>query len=79
MKLTASEIKSAKATNKLVKLADGRGLYVHVKLNGAKYWRLKYRFAGKEKLLAVGVFPAVSLAQARLLCTEAKTLLSGRV
>ena len=48
-----------------------------VKLNGAKYWRLKYRFAGKEKLLALGVFPAVSLAQARLLCAEAKALLAA--
>jgi integrase len=76
MKLTASQIKSAKATNKPIKLADGRGLYVHVKPNGAKYWRLKYRFAGKEKLLALGVFPAVSLAQARLLCDEAKALLA---
>lgn len=77
MKLTVSQIKSAKATNKPIKLADGRGLYVHVKLNGAKYWRLKYRFAGKEKLLALGVFPAVSLAQARLLCAEAKALLAA--
>ena len=77
MKLTASQIKSAKATNKPIKLADGRGLYVLVKLNGAKYWRLKYRFAGKEKLLALGVFPAVSLAQARLLCAEAKALLAA--
>ena len=77
MKLTASQIKSAKATTKPIKLADGRGLYVLVKLNGAKYWRLKYRFAGKEKLLALGVFPAVSLAQARLLCAEAKALLAA--
>lgn len=44
---------------------DGGGLFLHVMPNGARYWRLKYRYAGKEKLLAFGTFPEVSLAEAR--------------
>jgi integrase len=51
---------------------DGQGLYLEVLPNGGKYWRLKYRFAGKEKRLALGVFPAVSLAKARKERTAAR-------
>ena len=50
-------------------------MFLHVMTNGAKYWRLKYRFSGKEKLLSMGVYPAISLAEARSLCDEAKALL----
>ncbi|MDI1267804.1 MAG: tyrosine-type recombinase/integrase [Polaromonas sp.] len=48
-----------------VRLADGKGMYLEVTAAGGKYWRLKYRHGGKEKRLALGVYPAVSLAQAR--------------
>ncbi len=48
-----------------VRLADGRGMYLEVTATGGKYWRLKYRHGGKEKRLAAGVYPDVSLAQAR--------------
>jgi hypothetical protein len=58
------------------KLADGGGLYLLVRPNGSKLWRLKYRFGGKEKLLALGRYPDVSLAEARLRRAEAKIALS---
>jgi hypothetical protein len=79
LKLTASQVKSAKPAIKAYKLSDGRGLYLLVQPNGAKYWRLKYRFGRKEKLLAIGVYPDVSLAQARAACDEAKVLLRCRL
>ena len=63
-KLTATAVKQAKPKAKPYKLADGGGLYLHVKTAG-KYWRYKYRFAGKEKLLALGTYPEISLAEAR--------------
>lgn len=65
MALTAIQVKSAKKTDKPQKLSDGGGLYLLVQPNGAKYWRLDYRFAGKRKTLAVGVYPDVSLSDAR--------------
>lgn len=58
-------IRALKPREKSYKVADGSGLYMLVHPNGGKYWRLKYRFAGKEKLLALGTYPDVSLAQAR--------------
>lgn len=61
MALTDMEVKKAKATDKPVKLADGGGLFLLVQPNGAKYWRLAYRFAGKQKTLALGVYPDVPL------------------
>jgi integrase len=62
MALTDMEVKKAKATDKPVKLTDGGGLFLLVQPNGAKYWRLAYRFAGKQKTLALGVYPDVPLA-----------------
>ena len=46
------------------KHSDGGGMYLHITKAG-KYWRMNYRFAGKQKTLALGVYPAVSLAEAR--------------
>lgn len=63
-RLTAIAVKQAKPKAKPYKLSDGRGLYLHVMPKG-KYWRYKYRYAGKEKLLALGIYPAVSLESAR--------------
>lgn len=62
MKLNARQVETAKPKDKAYKLADGGGLYLLVNTNGSRYWRLKYRFAGKEKLLALGVYPDVSLS-----------------
>jgi len=53
-------VKSKKPLNKPYKLADEKGLFLLVHPKGFKYWRFKYRFAGKEKLLALGVYPDVS-------------------
>jgi hypothetical protein len=53
--LTDTKCKNAKGATKALKLFDGRGVYLEVKPNGAKYWRLKYSYSGKEKRLAIGV------------------------
>ncbi|MCC6598105.1 MAG: integrase arm-type DNA-binding domain-containing protein [Alphaproteobacteria bacterium] len=75
MKLTNNDCKYAEVREKPYKLADGGGLYLLVKSNGAKHWRLKYRFLGKEKLLALGPYPLISLADARERRDDAKRLL----
>ncbi len=77
MKLTARQISTAKPQDKPYKLADGGGLYLLVNPNGSRYWRLKYRLAGKEKLLSIGVFPDITLAEAREKRNEAKRLLAN--
>lgn len=63
--LTDIKIRKLAATGKLYRLADARGLYLEVKASGARYWYFKYRWAGKEKRLAIGAYPDVSLAAAR--------------
>jgi integrase len=65
----------AKPREKSYKLADGHGLYLEVAPNGSRYWRLKYRFGGKEKRLALGVYPVVTLARAREDALAARRLL----
>jgi integrase len=65
MPLTDIATKGAKATTKAYKLSDGKGMYLEVMPTGSKYWRLKYRFGGKEKRLAIGVYPEVTLKEAR--------------
>ena len=72
MPLNVPQIKNAKPAVKPYKLADGGGLYLLINSNGSKYWRLKYRYGGKEKVLALGVYPDVSLALARDGRQEAK-------
>jgi integrase len=76
MALTAPAVKEAKPKEKAYKLADGGGLFLLVNPKGAKYWRFKYRFGGKEKNLALGVYPEVSLKQAREKHQEARQKLS---
>lgn len=76
MKLTARQISTAKPTEKPYKLSDGGGLYLLVNPNGSRYWRMKYRYAGKEKLLSIGVYPDVTLAEARDKRIEAKRILA---
>ena len=78
-KLTELGVRKAKPSSKQKKLTDGRGLFLLVHSNGSKYWRMKYRFMGKEKLLAIGVWPEVSLTEARKKRNEAKlNLKSGK-
>ena len=63
MPLTNTEAKNAKPDAKPYKLADGGGMFLLIRPNGSKYWRLKYRFGGKEKLLALGVYPERSISR----------------
>jgi integrase len=65
MPLTDIKIKNAKIKDKQYKLTEGEGMYLLVHPNGGKYWRLKYKFAGKEKTLALGTYPTISLVEAR--------------
>jgi len=77
MALTELEVKKAKVTDKPQKLADSGGLFLLVHPNGGKYWRIAYRFAGKQKTLAVGIYPDVSLADARDRREQARKLLAN--
>lgn len=79
MSLTGAAIKAAKPGEKPYKLFDERGLYLLVHPNGGRRWRLKYRVAGREKLLAIGVYPDVSLVEARERRDEARRLLVNQV
>jgi integrase len=65
MSLSDAKVRNAKPKSKPYKIADGEGLFLLVNPSGSKYWRLKYHFAGREKLLAFGVYPEVSLGDAR--------------
>src|SRR5688572_7628028 len=65
MPLTATKVKNSKAQIKPLKLFDTGGLYLLVSPNGSRWWRLKYRFQRREKLLSLGVYPDVPLALAR--------------
>ena len=73
--LSDAKVRSAKPGPKAYKLYDGGGLFLLVQPNGSRYWRLKYRTAGKEKLFAVGVYPEVGLSEARAKALEAKGLI----
>lgn len=76
MPLTATKIKNAKPGPKTQRMFDGLGLYLEVSPKGGKWWRFKYRFAGKEKRLSLGVFPEVSLKEARDRRDAARRLLT---
>jgi integrase len=76
MALTAIAIKSAKRRRKPYKLTDGDGLYLAVMPNGSRYWRMNYRFLGKQKTLSFGVWPDTGLADARAQRDAARKLLA---
>ena len=76
-KLTELGIKKSKSSIKEKKLYDGKGLYLLLHNNGSKYWRVKYRFLGKEKVLSLGVWPNISLTDARTMRNEAKIILKS--
>lgn len=75
--LSDTSIRNAKPRTKSYKMSDGEGLFLLVMPNGSKYWRLKYFFGGKEKLLALGVYPDVPLAEARDRRLQAKKVLAA--
>ena len=79
MPLSDAAVRNAKAREKTYRIADAKGMYLEVTPAGGKYWRLKYRFDGKEKRVAFGVYPDVSLAQARERCVEARKHLANRI
>ena len=79
MSLTDTQIKQFKPQAKTKKLYDERGLYLEVAPSGGKWWRLKYRFNGKEKRISLGVYPDVTLKEARARRDEAKIQLSNGI
>lgn len=79
MALTDTAIKKALPTDKLQKLSDGGGLQLHIVTTGGKLWRWAYRFNGKQKAMALGAYPTVSLAQARERRNEAAKLLAAGI
>ncbi|MBW2670657.1 MAG: DUF4102 domain-containing protein, partial [Deltaproteobacteria bacterium] len=78
MPLTDTAIRNAKPQNKQYKLTDEKGMYLLVKKAG-KYFRLDYRFAGKRKTLALGVYPDVKLAEAREKRDDARKMISNGI
>lgn len=74
--LTSTRLKSLKPQDKKYKCADAHGLYIEVRPNGSKFWRQKYRYNGKEKLLSHGKYPIISLAEARVLRDKSLKVLS---
>src|ERR1700731_4986557 len=79
MPLTDIKIRNAKPAERPVRLFDGRGLYLEVSPAGGKWWRLKYRFDGKEKRLSLGVYPDVSLKDARARRDASRKLLADGI
>jgi integrase len=77
MSLSDAKVRNAKPKAKAYKIADGEGLFLLIMPSGGKYWRVKYFFAGKEKLLALGVYPEISLADARERRAQARKVLAA--
>ena len=76
MPLTADIIENAEPHAKPYKLHDGGGMFLLVMPAGGKWWRIKYRFRGKQNQLSLGVYPETSLTDARTKCAELKALLA---
>ncbi|TXG93752.1 MAG: DUF4102 domain-containing protein [Rhodocyclaceae bacterium] len=76
MPLTDTAIRTAKPTEKPYKLADEKGLFILVNPNGSKWWRLKFRIAGKEKLLSFGTYPETGLKEARSKRDDARKMIA---
>jgi hypothetical protein len=79
MPLTDAHIRNAKPASKTYKIADRGGLYLLVHPNGGRYWRLDYRFSGRRRTLALGVYPTVTLSDAREHWYEARKLLAQKM
>lgn len=76
MPLTDTAVRNAKPRAKPYKISDGGGLYLLIQTSGTKLWRLAYRFAGKQKTLALGAYPTVTLQKARKGRDDARQLLA---
>ncbi len=76
MVLTDTHVRNAKPKARSYKLSDGGGMYLLIKSDGARYWRLDYRFSGKRRTLALGVYPTTTLAKARTRREEARAQLA---
>lgn len=76
MALSDTAIRNAKPAEKAYKIYDSGGLFIQITPSGGKWWRLKFRFDGKEKLLSLGVYPRISLSQAREQRDDAKKLIA---
>ncbi len=79
MRLSDTALRRLQPSEKVQKLSDGGGLQLHVMPTGGKLWRLAYRFGGKQKLMAFGAYPAVTLAMARDRRDEAKRLIASGI
>ncbi|HYW02739.1 MAG TPA: integrase arm-type DNA-binding domain-containing protein [Gammaproteobacteria bacterium] len=79
MPLSAARIDNAKPRDRNYRLTDGRGLYLEISPRGGKWWRFKYRFNGKEKRIALGTYPEVSLKKARDRREEARSMIADGV
>ena len=79
MPLTSTAIRHAKPSDKTRKMFDGAGLYLELSPRDGKWWRLKIRFAGKEKRISLGVYPDVSLKEARTRRHQARQLLAREI
>jgi len=77
--LNDTRVRTAKACERPIKLSDSGGLYLLIQPHGSKLWRLAYRFGGKQKTLAIGVYPTITLKQAREKRDEAKRLLAAAI
>lgn len=79
MPLTDIQARSAKPKEKQYKITDGEGMYLLVMPNGRKYWKMKYYFGDKEKMLSIGTYPDISILSAREKRGEAKKLLADNI
>src|SRR5262249_11299870 len=79
MPLSDAGVRGARLATTPRKLSDGGGLFLLIQPNGSKLWRLAYRYGSKQKTLALGIYPTVSLAQARDCRESAKKLLASGV
>lgn len=75
-RLTDAAVRRAKPGAHAIRLFDGGGMYLEVAPSGGKWWRHKFRFGGKEKLLSLGVYPEITLAKVRSRRKEARELLA---
>jgi len=79
MKLTDTQIRHAKPREKQYKLTDGQGMYLLVKPNGSKLWRLEFSLNKKRNTHAIGKYPAIKLKDARKLLADAKELIANGI
>lgn len=77
--LTETKIRAARPKETLYKLSDGKGLHLAITTEGGRWWRLRYRHGGKEKMLSLGTYPEVGLAIARERRDEARKLIAGGI